>query len=294
MPSVKIATNDSGWGGPIARAKGVPSAVFSTARFLDEAALAGYRGIELSPGMLTEVDDVAGIRDALTRRGLAVSGAVIGGHLEDSDAWPSLEQQTRRAAEALAPFGANQLVLIDMPHLDGRPPDLSEREWSDLVVTSGRLAALAASFGLVLAFHPHADSHVESREQIDRFLAETDPSSVAICLDTGHLAYSGIDPAEFFRRHGKRVTCLHLKNIRRDVWERHRRGRLPWLEAVKLGVAAELTDGIVDLEALRDGIAASGFDGWVVVETERKPSAGDGPLDAVRRAREHLRALGFG
>jgi len=173
-----------------------------------------------------------------------VSGAVIAGHLEDPAAWPDLERQARRAAEALALSGADHIVLIDMPHLEGNPVALGEREWAILIATTHRLAELAASFGLVLAFHSHADSHVESGEQIDRFLADTDPAGVAICLDTGHLAFNGIEPADFLRRHRRRVTCLHVKNIRRDVWERHRHSRMSWVDAVRLGVSADLGTGI--------------------------------------------------
>ena len=34
---------------------------------------------------------------------------------------------------------------------------------------------VAEEHGVRLQFHPHADSHVETREQVDRFLADTDP-----------------------------------------------------------------------------------------------------------------------
>lgn len=190
--------------------------------------------------------------------------------------------------------GADHIVLIDMPHLEGNPVALGEREWAILIATTHRLAELAASFGLVLAFHSHADSHVESGEQIDRFLADTDPAGVAICLDTGHLAFNGIEPADFLRRHRRRVTCLHVKNIRRDVWERHRHSRMSWVDAVRLGVSADLGTGIVDLPALRDAIADTGFDGWAVVETEREPSRGDASLKGMTTARDLLRDVGIG
>ena len=49
------------------------------------------------------------------------------------------------------------------------------------------------------AFHPHAESHVETDEQIRRFLASTDPELVGLCLDTGHVAYA----------HGNAPKLLH-------------------------------------------------------------------------------------
>lgn len=294
VSAVRIGVNDTCWGGPMARAAGLPSDAFSTARILDEAALAGYRGIELSPGMLCETDEVGSLGAAVARRGLAVSGAVIGGHLEDLAGWPDLERQTRRAAEALTMSGATDIVLIDMPHLEGNPSTLSDREWANLVATTHWLGELTASFGMVLAFHPHADSHVETLAQIGRLLADTDPALVAICLDTGHLAFNGIDPADFLRQHWQRVSCLHLKNIRHDIWDRHRRSRMPWLTAVRMGVSMDLGTGIVDFQAIRDAIAEVGFHGWAIVETEREPSKGDAPFSGVRMARDLLRDIGIG
>lgn len=143
--------------------------------------------------------DVDALHDALTQRGLTVSGAVIAGHLEDPDVWIALERQARAAARAMAPFGARHLVLIDLLFFDADPPTLNEREWRRLIDTTNRLGGLAAELGLVLAVHQHADTHLETDEQIARFLAETDPSPVSLCLDTGHLAWCGIDPVHFLR-----------------------------------------------------------------------------------------------
>lgn len=46
MNRMPIGVNDTGWGGPRARAGFDPEGAFSTTRFLDEAAAAGYEGIE--------------------------------------------------------------------------------------------------------------------------------------------------------------------------------------------------------------------------------------------------------
>jgi hypothetical protein len=37
---------------------------------------------------------------------------------------------------------------------------------------------------MTLVFHPHADSHVEYEDQIERFLADTDPGVVYLCFDS--------------------------------------------------------------------------------------------------------------
>ena len=42
-------------------------------------------------------------------------------------------------------------------------------------------------FGITLDYHEHADSQVETQAQIERFLANTDPRYVSLCLDPGTL-----------------------------------------------------------------------------------------------------------
>ena len=48
---------------------------------------------------------------------------------------------------------------------------------------------------LRFTFHSHVESHVETDDQIQRFLADTDPALVGLCLDTGHFRYGGADSA---------------------------------------------------------------------------------------------------
>jgi inosose dehydratase len=264
-------------------------------RYLDEAAEAGFEGVELSPGMLGDFgNDFTALSDALSRRGLTLSGVVIAGHLEDPAAWPALVRQARQAAEALAMFDARHLIVIDMLVLDGAPPPLPDREWAHLIATIHRLADLAASLGLVLAVHPHVDSHLESESEIIRFLRETDPARVPLCLDTGQFAYVGIDPIRFFRDHHERISCLHLKNIDRAIRDRHQHHRLPWVHAVRDGVSSDLTTGVVDLRALRDALDDTNYDGWVIAELDRAPTVDDEPFRMAMRARGFLHEIGIG
>jgi inosose dehydratase len=53
--------------------------------------------------------------------------------------------------------------------------------------------------GVRQMFHPHADAHVDDNERTTRFLELTDPATVALCLDTGHIAYAGGDNRAWWR-----------------------------------------------------------------------------------------------
>ena len=289
--SVKIGVNHTNWGVPAIR----PVSDARISRFFDESSEAGFAGVELSSNLIEHCsDDPSRLRHALERRGLELAGAVIVGPLEAPDEWPALERRARTAAETLTEFGSQFLVVIDALSIDEPPTPLSASEWSTLVDTIQRLGRLASDYDLRLAFHPHVDTHIETEDEIRNLLDETDPALVSLCLDVGQLAYNDIDPIRVFRDHAQRVGYLHLKNIRADIRDRHRKARLSWVQAVRDGVATDLTAGVVDLRGLRDSMRTVGYKGWAIAEMDRFPTPTDAPLQMAARARRFLREIGVG
>jgi inosose dehydratase len=76
--------------------------------------------------------------------------------------------------------------------------------------------------GVRQVFHPHADTHVDGNASITRFLALTDPATVSLCLDTGHVAYVGGDNCAIVAEHGDRIGYVHLKSVDPVVLEKVR------------------------------------------------------------------------
>ncbi|MGC2172900.1 MAG: TIM barrel protein, partial [Candidatus Sulfotelmatobacter sp.] len=184
-------------------------------RFLDEVVEAGYEWIELGPyGYLPT--DIKKLQKELEKRHLKVSGTFAMCNLEERSAWPELERQVLGAGELLSTLGAKFIVLIDDTYSDlfsGKPTgpsELDDAAWGRLIATTQRVADIVRTkFGLTLVYHPHAETHVEYEEQIEKFLDQTDPARVSLCLDTGHHAYRGGDPVSFMRRHHDRIGYLH-------------------------------------------------------------------------------------
>src|SRR5918995_1083171 len=159
-------------------------------RFLDELAQAGYRWLELGPyGYLPT--DPARLRDEVDRRGLRVSGQAVFGSLRDA----------HQVAELVTAMGADHVVLL--PGDAGpNPADLDGERWRTLVERTSELGRiLKEEHGVAAVFHPHADSYVGTQPQIERFLTDTDPASVNLCLDTGHGGGSRLRGGGPARRH---------------------------------------------------------------------------------------------
>ena len=269
-------------------------------RFLDEIVLAGYEWTELGPyGYLpTRVPE---LQKELRQRGLKVCGSFAMDPLDDPAAWPGLEKQVLGTGKLLAALEARFLVLIDGLYSDPmtgtklRPAALTADQWKKLIETTHRIATLAKKeFGLTTVFHPHAETHIEYEEQIERLLADTDPRLVSLCLDTGHHVYRGGDPIAFMRKHHRRVAYLHLKNVDRAVLEKVRAQATPFAPATAMGVFCPPAEGVVDFVVFRDVLHEVGYDGFAVIEQDMYPAPFDKPLPIARKTRAYLRSIGLG
>ena len=270
-------------------------------RFLDEAAEAGYDWVEAGPHGYMPTDPAV-LRSELERRGLKVPAShVMDGHLEDPDHWPQIEKATLAAGELGAELGTKFLVLIDDTYLDlftgerVADSDLDDSAWKRLVDTTHRVAEIVRDqFGLSVVFHAHVDTHIQTEEEIERLLEDTDPGLVSLVLDTGHHAYAGGEPVGFFKKHHERIAYLHLKNVDKATLDRVRRQKLPMVEATKLGVFCEPADGVVDFEALAAALQDVGYDGWATVEQDMFQPPLEAPFPIAKRTRQYLKDVGIG
>ena len=267
-------------------------------RCLDEISAVGYEWIELGPyGYLPTDTDI--LRKALADRGLRVSGTFVMDFLHDPDHWPALEAQTIGACESLVAVGAGYLIVIAGTYSDLftgdmlRSDTLTDDQWGALIDTTHRIARIANDHRLRAVFHPHAETHVETEDQIERFLADTDPDLIALCLDTGHHAYTGGDAVEFYKKHADRTEYFHLKNVDGEILDRVRREGITFAKAVEVGVFCEPVYGVIDFAEMARALQDAGFEGHATVEQDMYPAPPDKPFPAARRTFEYLRGLGL-
>jgi inosose dehydratase len=269
-------------------------------RFLDELAQAGYGWLELGPyGYLPT--DPGRLREEVDRRGLRVSGQAVFGALHDPARWEDDLRDARQVAELVTAVGAGHVVLLPagFRDLDGGwlgPRELDEPGWRTLVERTSELGrVLAGEYGVAAVFHPHADSYVGTQAQIERFLEETDPAAVNLCLDTGHVAYYRGDNLELIRRYPDRIGYLHLKQADPAVVAQVEAEDLWFAEAVRRGVMCEPPKGEPDTEALLEAVDRH-LDGalFAIVEQDLYPCDPDEPLPIAARTCAYLRQLGVG
>jgi inosose dehydratase len=269
-------------------------------RFLDELAGAGYRWLELGPyGYLPT--DPARLADELAARGLTCAGgtvAGVGGPHRDFDA---VVAETRKVAALTQALGATNLIFVPVPgYRDDatgayrEPAELDADGWRALISNSNTLGRiLAEEYGLSMRFHPHADYHVETQAQTERFLDETDPRYVSLCLDTGHLAYRQADVPGIIAKHPDRIGYVHIKQMDPAIAARALAEDLPFGQAVAMGASVEPPAGLPDVPSVIEALAALDADLFVVVEQDMYPVDFDLPLPIATRTRAYLNSVGL-
>jgi inosose dehydratase len=132
---------------------------------------------------------------------------------------------------------------------------------------------LQAAYGLTLAYHHHMGAYVESPQDMDRLMAETDPACVGLLFDTGHAFYGGAaDPAALLKKHVERVVHVHCKDVRPQVIAQARNEGWSFLTGVLNGIFTVPGDGVIDYGAVLGTLHAAGYQGWLVVEAEQDPA----------------------
>lgn len=285
---IRIGVSPVGWSNDDLPTLG---AEISFERCLDEAARAGFEGIEMGHKFPR---DPPSLRRALSERGLDLVSAWHGTRLLER----SVEEELRRVEpvlEILRHDGADILVAAEITGsvirdrfvpIARRPVLHPEalRRFGDALTD---FAEAVAERGVRLAYHHHMGTVIESAEDVASLVIHTG-SAVGLTVDTGHAGFAGIEPAELVAQHVARIRHVHLKDIRAPVFERFQSEPGSFLDAIVEGVFTVPGDGDLELEPVVRTLADAGYDGWIVVEGDQDPERAD-PAIFARIGRETVR-----
>jgi inosose dehydratase len=289
--AIRIGVNPIAWSNDDLREIGGDTPL---ATCLAEARAAGFEGIELGHKFPR---DAAVLKRALSPYGLVC----IGG-------WHSIELLRRTAKiefeeakphrDLLKALGTPVFIVAETSNaIHGnraiplsRRPRLAAADWPIYGQRLTELADMLADEGLVLCYHHHIGTIVESRADIEALMAHTG-NAAHLLLDTGHATWGGSDPAELARTYRRRISHVHVKDVRPAVIARAKDRDWSFLDSVlgegeALGVYTVPGDGSVDYAAVLREL--QDYAGWIVVEAEQDPKKAN-PLAYAKRGMAHLR-----
>lgn len=296
---IRIASAPVSWGVIMKDTPNVPP----WDQVLREISEAGYSGTELGPyGYLPQ--DPALLRERLDELELSLLAAYVQINLVDPAAKQDEYDETMATTRLLSGMGCEWVVLSDALFFNSnrsnragriRPEDgMSEYQWKRFIANAEEYGKRSLhEYGLKAVFHPHVGAFVETEDEIDRLLNETDSRYVNLCLDTAHCMYGGGDPVALGRRWAERLKYLHIKECAGDVLETVRNNAWDYFKGVEMDVFPELGKGSVDFAGLLNLLEELDFEGWAVIEQDILPDRGVNPLDSAKRNLAHLRGLGY-
>lgn len=133
-----------------------------------------------------------------------------------------------------------------------------------------------AENGMVFAYHNHA---LEFEKRNGRFILEEmiekmNHSSFKLILDVYWLAYAGVNPAQFIRKHKDMIACIHYKDMKIEK------------NTQKM---AEVGQGNIDWD---DVIAAAEESAATYALVEQDTCDGD-PFDSLKISYDYLKGKGY-
>lgn len=301
VSNITVATAPCSWG--VWYADGKPSGT-PWRIFLDGAAKAGYKALELGPdGYLPR--DNSELDSELAARGMSVCAGTAciqfdrfvqsnqGGNFNDLAA--SVEALCARVSA----LGARYLVVMDesdVGEYSEKKASFDKNTWTVYLSVIKELAAWTRErFNLETVFHPHIRSLVETEEEIIRML---DFCGLRLCFDTGHHAYvnGGCEHGDtsalcFIKQYASQIAYLHFKNVDEVIRKKVRDEGLSSSTAFQLDVMCDLEKGIIDFTQLKQVLDEIQFEGIGVVEMDMPNASPETAFGAAKRNLEYLQRI---
>ncbi|MBN5402186.1 myo-inosose-2 dehydratase [Serratia marcescens] len=256
---------------------------------LEEAAAAGYEGIELGRKFPRTINKLQPI---LSDAKLKLASGWYNGFLAERSFDEELEAVHDHAL-LLKSLGAKVMVYGECGGMPGSAPldeplslsptleNISLEQYAQRV--NNLAASLQKIYGLRLAYHHHLMMVVETNDELKAFLEATD-DLVGIVLDCGHATVAGVDIGWVLEKYGNRVAHIHMKDVRGDVLDNVINNDMSFNDAVRTGLFTVPGDGIVNYIPVINFLKNSNYKGWIIIEAEQDPEKAP-PLETVKKVR---------
>lgn len=280
-------------------------------KVLDEASNAGFGGLELGPYGYLPLD-LPLVSQALETRGLTIVAGTIFDDLVSPSNREHLLRQTSEICSLITElpkprahigqrYEAPYLTVMDWGHDErdfaaGHPERavrLDDHAWQGMMENIRAIATLARDgYGVRTTIHPHAGSYIEFADELERTVRDIPPDLAGLCVDTGHMTYSGMDPVATLRRYWDRVDYIHFKDIDAAIYEQVMQERIRFFDACGKGVMCPIGGGSIDYHAIHALLTELGYAGYITVEQERDPRNAGGILKDLATSRAFLSRIG--
>jgi len=257
---------------------------------LAEASQAGYIGIESGGKFPKKSSELI---PKLNKFNLQLCSGWYGANLRKN----SVEDEKKSIKEQLELFkdcNSPCIVFAEVSgSIQGDPnkklstrPQMQNDEWKEFCDKISEMAKYLEDQGMPLAYHHHMGTVIETQEDTERLLDNTN-DSVKLALDTGHMLFANGDSKNILENYNQRLQHVHCKDIRKSVLEKSLKEDLSFRGAFLEGAFTVPGDGCIDYKPLFDVLKKNNYSGWLVVEAEQDPNKAN-PLEYAIKGYKYL------
>lgn len=259
---------------------------------ISEMALAGYSGSEVGNKY---PKDPEVLKSYLDVRGLTICNQWFSSFLA-SKPLAEVEADFRKQMDFLKKVGADVIGPSEQTRsCQGKDESVfsgkavfNSDEFKRVTSGMDHLGKIAREEGMKLAFHHHMGTGVQTVEETERLLNDTNSDYVYLLYDSGHFAFSEEDPVAALKKFISRVGHVHLKDLRTNIFNEVKKADTSFLDAVRAGVFTVPGDGSIDFPKIFTILEDNNYEGWMVVEAEQDPAKAN-PFVYARMARDYIR-----
>lgn len=232
---------------------------------------------------------LAQLHREFTRRDLHIVTISFGGPLHDPTQRKKVLESAGNAMKFLADFGANHLVVF--PPGRTSPQTTPLEVMREIATTCNQIGELAGEIGFTAGLHNHLGEMVQTQEEVDQFMAMTDPKLFGLSPDTAHLHLAGCNVVSTFERYKHRIRFCDYKDAK---WTTPAQDWVEWSgrtlpkdssEAKFFASIYDLGDGEVDFPGCHRGLKDVKYRGWICVDLD---TARRGPLTSYQRCGAYI------
>ncbi len=257
---------------------------------LFEAKSAGFSGIELG-GKFPRNPET--IKYLLNKFNLELPGGWYGAHLNErsiEEEWQAMQNQI----ELYKLINSSIFIFADISgSIQGDPeislsnrPKLKDNEWENYCNKISEIAKRLSDVGLPMSYHEHMGTIIQSEQDVDRLLENTNDKTYLL-FDTGHVLFAQGDYQSMLKKYVSRINHVHCKDIRKEVLDSSLLNDLSFRDSFLEGVFTVPGDGCIDYKSLLEILYDNNYSKWLVVEAEQDPKKAN-PLKYAKIGYDYL------
>lgn len=257
---------------------------------------AGYTGCEVGNKFPTDPKELL---KALKPYDLQIASQWCSLHFTVKGRFDETIRRFKRQLKFLKNVGAKVIVVCEKggsiqekqkPMFGHDKVIFDDNDWKKFILGLNQIGEIAKENNMQVAYHQHMGTGVQSENELQRFLENTQPELTSLLYDTGHIACAGMDPTDIVKQYAHRISHVHLKDVRANIVTQIKKNHLSFLDGVKAGCFTVPGDGYLDFKSIIDALLERNYHGWFVVEAEQDPDKAP-PLQYAIMGREYIRKI---